>query len=292
MLYKDSGITFKDSGITFIMIQTTLDSFAQPGPSNERGNAGENAEVLCQPCDEFTKKGKRWYCFCNKQVDKCISPICKEYGLKEHNIKVGGSMCKHERQKYSCKDCNGSGICKHKRHKQVCKECNGAEICEHGTRRSRCKKCGGGSICLHDKRIDFCPECNPVGNAYHNRISRRRKAIIAAERAKAKSTADEDCAIALNHTLEDLCMTCVEWLNYLNKTFEDRYGRPKTVDDKVEIDEIIPCSGWNLPSDNKYCWHYMNSQWLLSRDNSSKSNSYTEEDKLAMIERIEDYFTS
>ena len=82
-------------------------------------------------------------------------------------------------------------------------------------------------------------------------------------------------------------MTSNEWLKYLHKTFEDRYGRPKTEEDEVHIDEIIPCSAWNLPDDNKYCWHYLNSQWLLAEDNLSKSDSYEDEDKLAMIERIQ-----
>lgn len=82
-------------------------------------------------------------------------------------------------------------------------------------------------------------------------------------------------------------MTMEEWLKYLHKTFEDRYGRPKTEEDEVHIDEIIPCSAWDLPDDNKYCWHYLNSQWLLAEDNLSKSGSYEEGDKLAMIERIQ-----
>jgi len=82
-------------------------------------------------------------------------------------------------------------------------------------------------------------------------------------------------------------MTSEEWLKYLHKTFEDRYGRPKTDKDEVHIDEIIPCSAWNLPDDNKYCWHYLNSQWLLAEDNLSKSDSYKEKDKVAMIERIQ-----
>jgi len=87
-------------------------------------------------------------------------------------------------------------------------------------------------------------------------------------------------------------MTGEEWVKYLHKTFEDRYGRPKTDEDEVQIDEIIPCSVWNLPDDDKYCWHYLNSQWLLSKDNGAKGNSYAIEDKLAMIERIDDYFRS
>jgi hypothetical protein len=87
-------------------------------------------------------------------------------------------------------------------------------------------------------------------------------------------------------------MTSKEWVEYLHKTFEDRYSRPKTEDDEVQIDEIIPCSAWNLPDDNKYCWHYLNSQWLIDNENQQKGSKYTEEDKRAMIQRIDEWFTS
>lgn len=82
-------------------------------------------------------------------------------------------------------------------------------------------------------------------------------------------------------------MTSKEWLVYLNKIFEDRYGRPRNDNDDVHIDEIIPCSAWNIPDDNKYCWHYLNSQWLLANDNLSKGSSYTQTAKDEMIKRID-----
>jgi hypothetical protein len=89
------------------------------------------------------------------------------------------------------------------------------------------------------------------------------------------------------HTLDDLGMSSKEWCVYLSKTFENRYGRPRNESDDVHIDEIIPCSAWNIPEDNKYCWHYLNSQWLLAVDNLSKGSSYTQTDKDEMIKRID-----
>lgn len=86
-------------------------------------------------------------------------------------------------------------------------------------------------------------------------------------------------------------MTSKEWVVYLNKTFEDTYGRSITDDDDVHIDEIIPCSAWNLPEDNRYCWHYLNSQWLLAEDNLSKYDSYIENDKEDMIKRINEHLS-
>ena len=76
-----------------------------------------------------------------------------------------------------------------------------------------------------------------------------------------------------SHTLDDLGMTFGEWVQYLNTTFENRYGRSIQDDDDVHIDEIIPCSAWELPDENKYCWHYLNSQFLLAEDNLSKGCS-------------------
>jgi hypothetical protein len=60
-----------------------------------------------------------------------------------------------------------------------------------------------------------------------------------------------------------------------------------TREDETSIDEIIPCKAWNLPEDNKYCWHWLNSQMLLEADNKAKYATYTEENKRAMVDRID-----
>jgi len=274
---------------------------------------------------EFYKKNGRWHCFCNKRTTDCHNIECKNEGIKlglkvggkmcEHNrypskcracgggsfcnhnklrsvckLCGGGSICEHDRVRSACKECGGNQICEHGRVRSKCKPCGGSEICEHGRicskcrdcsngiffcehdkRRIICKECNGSSICKHNRQRSTCKMCDPRGHAMHSRRARRRAVI------NSKNP---------THTLEDLCMTSEEWLRYLHKTFEDRYGRSKTEEDDVHIDEIIPCSAWNLPDDNKYCWHYLNSQWLLAEDNLTKSNSYNEEDKLAMIELI------
>jgi hypothetical protein len=207
---------------------------------------------------------------------------CKECGggsICEHNrqralcTKCGGNhICEHNKRRSECKRCRGSQICEHNKIRSICKDCGGGHICEHNKVRSVCKDCGGGSICEHNKQRSKCKICNP--QSYIKELRRYRRWVFTKNSNP-------------THTLDDLCMTSKEWLKYLHKTFEDRYGRPKTEKDEVHIDEIIPCSAWNLPDDNKYCWHYLNSQWLLAEDNLSKSNSYEEEDKFAMIERIQ-----
>ena len=337
-------------------------------------------KVPCEPCEppKFYKKGKRWYCLCDKRTDTCSNPECKEEGLNlglkvggaicEHNkyrsvckecgVGIckhnrvrsvckdcgggticehdrarskckecgGGSICEHNKERSVCKDCGGSQICKHSkirsrckecggsqicehntiryqckkcegsqicehdRYRSICKDCGGGAICEHNRRRSNCKECGGGSICEHNKERSECKECGGSRFCEHNIQRRTCKICDPHGHIASLRRSRRRCAIkTLNptHTLDDLCMTMEEWLKYLHKTFEDRYGRPKTEEDEVHIDEIIPCSAWDLPNDNKYCWHYLNSQWLLAEDNLSKSDSYDEGDKLAMIERIQ-----
>ena len=78
--------------------------------------------------------------------------------------------CIHNREKYRCKDCGGSGICSHNREKSGCKECKGSSICIHDKNKYQCKKCKGVSICIHDKRKIECKECKGSGICIHNRI--------------------------------------------------------------------------------------------------------------------------
>lgn len=246
--------------------------------------------VFCQPCEkEFYKKNGRWHCLCDKRITYCSNTKCKAIGLRL-GLKIGGAICKHNKIRSECKPCGGSqvcehnkqrsrcklckggSICEHNRERSRCKLCEGGQICEHNRRRSRCKLCKGSEICEHNKQRSTCKICDPQGHIAHSRRSRRQNATRSPNPTR---------------TLDDLCMTSKEWLKYLHKTFEDTYGRPKTEKDEVNIDEIIPCSAWNLPDDNKYCWHYLNSQWLTPKDNLEKGDSYEEEDKVAMIKRID-----
>ena len=196
-------------------------------------------------------------------------------GAKRKRAPRTKGPCEHGvKPRSRCKVCSA---CPHGRQRSRCKECGGGSICEHNRVRCECKECDGGSVCEHGRQRPSCPICDPCGHAIRLRRNRRYETI------KAKNPTG---------TLKDLCMTSKEWIEYLHKTFEDRYSRPKTDNDKVQIDEIIPCSAWNLPDDNKYCWHYLNSQWLIDNENQEKSAKYTEEDKRAMIQRIDEWFTA
>jgi len=264
--------------------------------------------VFCQPCEkEFYKRGKYWHCLCDKRIAHCSNTKCKAIGLRL-GLKVGGAICEHNRRRSYCKQCKGGSICEHNKRRSQCKECGGASICEHNRRRSICVQCKGGSICEHNRRRSICVQCKGGSICEHNRQRSRCKLCKGSEicehnkqRSQCK-ICDPQGHIAnlrrnrrqkatrspnTTRTLDDLGMTSKEWYAYLSKTFEDTYGRPRNESDEVNIDEIIPCSAWNLPDDNKYCWHYLNSQWLLAEDNLSKHDSYSQTDKVAMIERIE-----
>jgi len=282
--------------------------------------------VFCQPCEkEFYKKNGRWHCLCDKRITHCSNTKCKAIGLRL-GLKVGGSICQHNRRRSQCKDCGGASICEHNRQRSYCKECGGASICEHNKIRSRCKLCKGSQICEHNKRRSYCKDCGGASICEHNRrrsicVQCKGGSICEHNRQRSRCKLCKGSEICEHNkqrsqckicdpqghianlrrnrrriatyfpnptrTLDDLCMTSKEWYAYLSKTFEDTYGRPRNESDEVNIDEIIPCSAWNLPDDNKYCWHYLNSQWLLAEDNLSKHDSYSQTDKVAMIERIE-----
>ena len=246
--------------------------------------------TLCQSCEkEFYKKGKHWYCLCDKRTERCSNPECKAIGLRL-GLKVGVSICEHNRQRSTCKQCKGGEVCTHNKRRSICVQCNGSQICEHNRQRSVCKLCKGGSICTHNKRRSRCVQCGGSQICKHNK--QRSHCNICNPQSYIATLRRNRRRIATNspnstHTLDDLCITPKEWLKYLYKTFEDRYGRPRNESDEVHIDEIIPCSVWNIPDDNKYCWHYLNSQWLLAVDNLSKHDSYSQTDKDEMIKRID-----
>ena len=231
---------------------------------------------ICKKCDggEICKHNKR-----RSECRPCGGKSICEHNRRRFQCKEceGVSICEHNRQRSSCKKCGGVSICEHNINRGGCRRCMGSQVCKHNRTRSVCKECDGGAVCEHKKERSSCKICDPQSYIARLRRCRRRQIINSPNPT---------------HTLDDLCMTSEEWLKYLHKTFEDRYGRSKTEEDEVHIDEIIPCSAWNLPDDNKYCWHYLNSQWLLAEDNMSKHDSYEEGDKLAMIERIQSSINS
>lgn len=255
-------------------------------------------------------KQKYTYCAHDKALPRCRSEYCAYVArAKLGGLKVGGDLCKHGTRRSRCRvaECGGGSYCEHGKQRSQCRvaECGGGSYCEHGTRRSQCRvaECGGGSYCEHGKQRSQCriaecgggsrycehltrhgtPKqrhrcdvCSPEGYIVHLRRKRRYKAFISA--GADKST----------RTLDDIGMALKDWRAWLAESFCRRYGRDPRPDEEVHIDEIIPCSAWTFPDDNKYCWHYMNSQLLTKGDNLAKNATYSEEDKKAMISRIDE----
>ena len=67
--------------------------------------------------------------------------------------------CTHNKNRYTCRDCNGSGICKHNKIRNKCRDCGGSQICQHNKIRSRCRDCGGSEFCQHNRRRENCKDC-------------------------------------------------------------------------------------------------------------------------------------
>ena len=226
---------------------------------------------------KLSGKKRTMHCACDRQVAYCKSEMCIFIG-EIHGIRVGGSMCEHGKRRKLCRECGGSQICTHGKLRAICRECGGSAFCEHGKRRAQCRECGGSDYCEHvwstgtRKKRAVCDICSPVSHAIHRRRIRRYDAL------KSKSP---------TRAVDDLCMHPRDWHAYLTRTFVYTYGRVPTCEDVTSIDEIIPCKAWNLPEDNKYCWHWLNSQMLLKTDNGTKNATYTEENKKAMIDRID-----
>ena len=235
------------------------------------------------------------HCACDRQVTFCKSEMCIFIG-EIHGIRVGVNLCEHGKRRARCRECGGSEYCEHGKRRAQCRECDGSQICTHGKQRAFCRECDGSQICTHGKQRTQClscggsaycehvwstgtrkkrAECNicsPVSHAIHRRRIRRYDAL------KSKNP---------THAVDDLCMHPRDWHAYLTRTFVYTYGRMPTREDETNIDEIIPGTAWNLPEDNKYCWHWLNSQMLLRADNGTKNATYTEKNKKAMIDRID-----
>ncbi len=81
--------------------------------------------------------------------------------------------CPHNKKKYYCKECGGSGICPHNKQKHTCVDCKGSQICEHNKNKRYCKECGGAEICEHNKFKKQCKECK--GNCKGTKICEHNK---------------------------------------------------------------------------------------------------------------------
>ena len=249
----------------------------------------------CRECKPELKKKKnkhRKICEHNRRKDSCVKcsgcphgkmPYycikCGGKGVCEHG-KVrscckdckGGHICEHGKIRSCCKDCGGSQICEHKKNKRFCRQCNGSAICEHGRQRTFCRTCGGGAICEHDIRRIDCKHCSP--HKYFVHLQRQRCRYILKKLGKSYTT---------THYLG-----CNEnfFLDYIKSRMTTRMTM-----DNIHIDHIKPVSKFNLNNIEEVmqCCHWSNLQPLLSKDNLTKSNKWTDKNEIEWKNNITKY---
>lgn len=162
-------------------------------------------EYPCENKEQLDKKKRKYidkYECVNKRIPGSICKhnnqrnTCKDCTGKskcDHNrIKSickdckGGSICQHNKIKNVCVDCNGDSSCKHKKVKYICIECKGSQICDHNRRRSTCKDCNGKDRCDHNKIKNTCKECKGKYICVHNKIKRACKDCNGCDTIKVK----------------------------------------------------------------------------------------------------------
>ena len=114
------------------------------------------------------------------------NPICIHNRRRFHCVECKGSgICKHLKRKTRCKECGGNDLCPHGGEKENCVPCGGTSICEHGKRRRRCVECFGSAICEHNKNRQNCLECGGNMFCIHDKKKSRCKICDGSELCKA-----------------------------------------------------------------------------------------------------------
>ena len=222
----------------------------------------------CQRCRDRAKKSReKNKCEHNRQRSSCKE--CEGASICEHNRRRsqckecdGGGICEHNRQRSQCKECGGGGICEHNRIRSLCKECGGGSICEHNRRRSRCKECGGASICEHNRERLKCKECDFHG--YLGSIVRTRvwHALKNDKELSSKEYLGCDTKTLKEH-IEKQFTEGMSWDNYGDWHIDHITPLKFKKDGKVPTLEEV---GERL--------HFLNTQPLWAEDNISKGNRY------------------
>lgn len=244
--------------------------------------------------------GKRmyWKCPCDKWVGRCTKEACKTRG-DLCGLKVGSAMCACGKERKDCPPCKKL-FAEQKQELTALREKLGFRYvgkrwgCPHKNDIGKClvstclengEKCDlgvGCAFCDHltkngtRTKRQQCAICSPASHLINCRRCRRGNF-----RRAGRTTG----------TLEDLRMNREDWLAYLNNTFFNTYGRYPNENDETHIDEIVNCASWDFPEDDTYCWHYINSQLLLKKDNLTKPPS-TQEEKEAMRLRIDEWYAN
>lgn len=240
-------------------------------------------------------KNKKYNCEHNKRKYRCKE--CKGSEYCEHDkIKSlckeckGGSICEHNKRTIYCKECGGSQVCEHNRVKSRCRECKGIEICEHDKIKYGCRECKGSAYCEHDKKKQICKECKGTSICEHNNQKQNCKECLSLGEYLVKLQRGQIWRV-LNQSNINKTKSSIEYLGCSVEYFIE-YLKSKMTDEmtfeNIHIDHIKPVSRFNLDNEEEFldCVHYTNFQALLSSDNLSKSNKWSDVDELFWNENI------
>lgn len=142
-------------------------------------------------------------------------------------------------------------------------------------------------ICGSGRDENVCPECSPVGHIMNRRMMRVRDTYRKRNLGNPPTSEEVEKFIGLSKE---------SFYQYLLDTFNLRYNKDYETlteiqknEGRVELDEIIPIYAWNLPDENKYCWHWANSQLLRRKKNREKGHTFTEEYKTKKIKEVDNH---
>jgi hypothetical protein len=235
------------------------------------------------------------FCEHNRIKSKCKEcgggSICEHDKIKQNCKECGGSaFCEHHKYKTYCKECGGSAYCEHGKQKSKCKECSGSQICEHHKLKSYCKECGGSAYCEHNKLKSYCKECGGSAYCEHNKIKRNCREclslgeyLVLLQRANLRRVLNQSNINKTKSSIEYLGCSVEYFIEYIKSKMTD-----EMTFDNIHIDHIKPVSRFNLGNEEEFldCVHYSNFQALLTSDNLSKSNKWSDEDELIWNENI------
>ena len=228
-----------------------------------------------------------------------MSKSCTSCKNRQKELRIN-YKCEHNRRKYNCKDCKGTGICERNRQRSICKECKGGSICEHNKIKSSCKECKGGSICEHNKIRSSCKECNGGSICEHNRVRSRCKecnfklCLINLQRGNIARLFKNSTLIKKNHSIEYLGISSDEFIEFFEKKMnlynDNDNNNIKMTWDNIHTDQIKPVSVFDLDDENEFlnCVNYTNLQPLLAKDNLEKSNKWSITCEIFWNENIKD----
>jgi hypothetical protein len=201
-----------------------------------------------EPADAVVVRNKFGQLRCEHDRVRYRCWECGGTGTCEHNRvrtdcrECGGSrICEHGRVRHWCRECHGAGICDHGRRRCLCAECGGSGVCEHGRQRQQCPECGGRSICEHGRQRLKCVECG----GYKTWATR----LVTAAKTRAK-TNNLPFDLTVEWAEEQLKKGCPVF----NRPFERGMGSGWRHDWSATIDKFEPALGYVMSNCAVISW--------------------------------------